>query len=194
MSSEASSNHLKLKFWLKVLLCYLAIYIGVAVGFAVFSTKKYEYREFKIPEYTFTVLSQPVMELIAGGKVTHWYDWQTIDASSIPSSLKPTTIRPSQESDAVLEDSLNVKNVIRYFQFQEYALVSPEESNQPWSPIFCIENTSICKRCEVMVTGPVRLLADKTVNLYGITKTGSYTEVHIDQYVSRNSQSNTVIL
>lgn len=194
-SLDKPKRKFRLGFVTKIFVAYLTIYIGVCVGYAAFNPAKYEYRDFNWLEYTGTVLMQPTMDIFGDGKVSHWYDWNSIGSEKINQTVEAATIYGKNSPQRDYEKNLTLNNMVATLnKIDEAAIVEPKNHSGEWSLVFCTEDKKICKESNILVTGKVKILVDGNVYLWGLDEKGDTIPVIVKEYIDRSNEEELILI
>lgn len=184
----------KPRIWTKIIIAYIAVYIGISIGFTAFSPYEYSYRQDRWYYHISTILIQPVSEVLADGKVTHFYDWTEISKNKM-SNLQGAKLRSKKEKYGEENKDISWKNFLKQFgKVEEAAIINPQNYDGQWSLIFCTENGEICKQSNILHKGSIKILVDGNDTIWGIDKNDNIIPVVIEKYTDRDSAKHILFI
>ena len=190
------------KFYTRLFLSIATVYIGVAIGFAALMPYNYQRRRQNFLLTAATVLLQPAMELVGNGKVTHFYDYKTIDKSTISTNILPLKLIPSKPQIRKLDNSINsiFSNAFAHtVLIQEAAIITPINYSGKWSLVFC-QNMSAgsseeeCQTSKIKHTGQVKILVDGSGSIWGFTEDEKWIELKLVEYLDKNQRQDILFI
>lgn len=190
-SNDVTNNVYKTKkkrVFFKIVAAYLAVYLGICLGYAAFGPRNHEYRQFNFTKYTSSIIMQPVMELIADGKVSYWYDWDNIDPSQIDKSIPAARLYSQNDQYRDYKKNLTFKNFLGDMgKVKESAVVEPKNYNGQWSLVFCTKDESVCKKSNLVANGKIRILIDGDMLVWGMNAENKLIPLNVVEYTNRNN-------
>jgi len=147
-------------FWKRLFLAFFAVYFSFSYSYNLFGPRKYDYRDYNFFEAQVAIMLQPVMEILANGKVSHWYDWDDteVDASNADAYFVP--VRGSGKPFRDHSKDLSFNNLWKSFNADEFAKIKPKNYDKKWSLIYCTEEYNICKESNLTYKGEIKIIVD----------------------------------
>ena len=127
---------------MQVFLFFIFFYILLALILKMFLSPPYKFRRFKMSEFMANILLVPFMELVSGGKDSHWWDWEFYKLGADSEKIKMVIVNSKQPQMRKYKRSkfLGMYNpsgledlFITLFILREVAVLRPKEYVGEWS-------------------------------------------------------------
>jgi len=186
----------KIPVFFKLLLSLLAVYIGIAYSLFLVSKPTYNYRQENLLNQQATILMRPVMEVLANGKVSHWYNWQNISKGGINQNV--TALKISSGDKKLYRDlgnSFAFENTLASLGgIKEAAIIEPLNYKESWSLVFCDTKYDTCQESNILTKGRAKILVDGTQNVWGKTTSGKHIELKLVEYINRSAETSVLFI
>ena len=174
-------------FILKGLVVFIVVYIAISYLLAGFGGRDFSYRINKPLETHASILLQPIMDLFADSKVSHFYDYSKIEKNKIPQNISPLNIR-SDSNTRKLQEKLFWSNTRASLGGIDTAvIVEPADFSGKWSLVYCIENSDFCEQSNILAKGKVKLISDGDQQVWGRDEKGNFLQLKLVKYIKRSS-------
>jgi hypothetical protein len=187
------------KLYFRIGLSILTVYVGIAIGFAALTPYQYQRRYQNFLLTSTTVLLQPIMELFANGKVTHFYDYKALPLQDVP-VIAPAKIIPSKPMIRNFNNDLQ-SHFINLFAdlglVQEAAIIAPIDYSGSWSLAFCQDkenSTTVCQVSRIKHRGQVKILVDGNSIIWGLDENGKWVQLQVVKYINRKDRQDILFI
>ncbi len=184
----------------RFMLSIITLYVGIAIGFATLAPYNYTRKNQNFLLSGSTVLMQPAMEVLADGKVTHFYDYKNLPLNEVP-AIEPAQVISSKEQFRNFNGEVQshfINALASLGQVRESAIVEPINYSGNWSLAFCqtVSNSSntVCQVSKIKYSGPVKILVDGTSYIWGLTENGEWIELKIVEYIDRSERRDLLFI
>lgn len=178
----------------KLVVCLIALYIGIGYGFYGVSGSKYDYVSANFIKQQGNIIAQPFMEVFENGKVTQFYNWENIEKSDIERKIEPLNIRSKAEQYGEYGKP-SYKNLFGGLgMVQEAALISPQNYSGTWSLVYCNTKTNFCQKNNLKYSGTVKILVDGDWELWGVNSSGNYIQLKLGMYINRKEYPSVLFI
>ncbi|MEP7103405.1 MAG: hypothetical protein ABI721_01700 [Candidatus Dojkabacteria bacterium] len=189
-----------------ILLALFIIYILSSIYFYGKNRTKYEYRSSNILEKVADLLLIPLMELIATGKDSHWWDYEFIDIKNIDvKALIIDTGKPQKRlfKKSKLFGQYNLSGIHDLYLtlrvLNELAVVEPVNYGGEWSLVIkgqhkFEDNDETLIACKFTTKGKVQTLLDGKRSYYGLTKDNKFIEIKLVEICDRNKHKDILFV
>jgi hypothetical protein len=196
-TSHSRPRKSKSVLYLKLFVSFLAIYTGIALGFAGFSPYNYYRRPSNFLQSFTTVLSQPMMELFAQGKVSHFYDWQNFSTEELQTNITGLPVRTQTPTKNFNKSDFGDDLNSIFGKITESAVIEPVNFSEHWSVIYCDNNlseASFCQKSKLYHPGKIKLAVDGNYYIWGIDEKGNFIELRSEGYINSNERKDILYI
>jgi hypothetical protein len=165
----------------------LLVYIAISLVFHEFRIRQYNYY-YHQPNWlklAASIFFQPVVDLWFNRKTTYFFDWQKIRPTEFDNSVLPLTLRSTKPRLGDYRYSVSTNNLQSSLGFnQEAVIIAPMDYDSYWSLVFCVHQEEICQKNNLFHKGPIKILLDGELDVWGITQEGKVIRLKVVEYVS----------
>jgi len=153
-------------FWFKAFLCYLAVYIGVAFGYSIFSPVNYRYSRDDFWAELATVMYRPTAKLFINNTVNSWPNYANYEYKTKMSEINSVTIRS--------ENLTTVVNLI-------------PATSQNWKLVYCKTAKNQCFIHKLEYSGSQYFVFNENVNVWALGSDGRFYNLNMIYQTNYNT-------
>jgi hypothetical protein len=188
------------QFLTRFIISLITLYLGIAIGFATLSPYNYTRRNQNFLLSGATVLLQPAMEVLADGKVTHFYDYKSLTLTEVP-NLDLARVISSKEQFRDFSGSFQshfINALASIGAVSEAAIIEPVNFTGQWSLAYCqtVPNSSVpvCQISKIKHSGQVKILVDGGSLIWGQTESGEWIQLRLVEYINRSERRDLLLI
>jgi len=176
-----------ISLFLKGVVVLLVVYIATSYLLAGFSSREFSYRINKPLELHASILLQPIMDIFAYSKVSHFYDYSEIEKDKIPQNILPLSIRTDSNFRKPQQKFSWSNTRASLGGVTTAVIVEPADYSGKWSLVYCLKDGDFCEQSNIFSKGKVKLIADGDGELWGKDEGSNFIQLKLIKYTDRSN-------